>query len=1011
MSGGPENPFKALFGSEAGLQEFLVNRRREETDHPDTDESRLIKETFRFAAKVRDGDPEGLLLLEDFETMAPDGVLSLTVAEQMLTEKLLLDDPQNNGSSRAQNEDRPVIYLFESFCRCLAFSQCPGQKDEVCQVIARHLLTCFRQPDLFPRATDLPDQLYHHVLTHANSGAVLKFIQFVVGETADAEEVDMVFRSGLDRLKEEARNCSISGISTQVLHVLDIYTTNESLGEALMRHNEVREEDRDNGAAYVDTVFGQLLSLSPLPRNEIGKYEFFTNPSRESIQAHRDTESSLHSALNHLHKQVHEVFLRLLKLSSTTRSRLLVWLADCLHANRSRSKLAYSMRLGLRVASDGFVLNLGAVLLLLCEPFAGNPPNPKMQKVSPYYWKACGTAQGLATRGVHYRYESTDTTLVPPIDEHQTDLQRLFEGLSFNFPTECFFLTHRALDIGFRAVGGRYLEVNQSLGRLQRLHADTVAQAGASSSAAQSIQENLEGGMTRYLSMKAVLFEPRSLSCLVEFCASTGTWLAQLGTESPAAFASDQREIHTISFPLPSEPSPSLQAVPEFLAENVIETLILLRRFSAGTLDEHLPLLPHFMTFILVFIGSAVRMKNPHLRAKMAECLESLLPSSEGKSLMSREFLWTKHKHVTAIAPNLLRVFVSIEVAETGATGTGQGEAVAFEQKFNYRRPMYIIMDWLWQHQVHKKVFEELAEEALKNMEGVNPPLFLRFLNLLMNDAIFLLDDALGYMSRLKTLQAERDSGAWTSLPARQRQEQENNFFHLGMLARFHNVLGKETIHTMELLAQSPTVRRMLVHEMLRERIASMLNHFLLHLVGPKKKEFKVKDLEEYQFQPKTIVVDICRIYIHLSHSPELCAAVSQDRRSYSCQLFPQAIDVLERIGRHDLVEPLLRVKQNVESSVYGRQEEEELASEAPEEFLDPIMSTLMRDPVILPTSGVTVDRHTIARHLLSDQKDPFNRMPLTMDKVEPNEALREAIRTWLEARTHRKPDTESSSM
>jgi len=36
-----------------------------------------------------------------------------------------------------------------------------------------------------------------------------------------------------------------------------------------------------------------------------------------------------------------------------------------------------------------------------------------------------------------------------------------------------------------------------------------------------------------------------------------------------------------------------------------------------------------------------------------------------------------------------------------------------------------------------------------------------------------------------------------------------------------------------------------------------------------------------------------------------------------------------------------------------------------PEDFLDPIMGELMRDPVVLPSSGKIVDRSTIARHIL----------------------------------------------
>jgi ubiquitin conjugation factor E4 B len=47
-------------------------------------------------------------------------------------------------------------------------------------------------------------------------------------------------------------------------------------------------------------------------------------------------------------------------------------------------------------------------------------------------------------------------------------------------------------------------------------------------------------------------------------------------------------------------------------------------------------------------------------------------------------------------------------------------------------------------------------------------------------------------------------------------------------------------------------------------------------------------------------------------------------------------------------------------------------------------MCHLMRDPVILPSSRAVVDRSTIKSHLLSDAKDPFNRVPLTIEEVTP---------------------------
>lgn len=49
---------------------------------------------------------------------------------------------------------------------------------------------------------------------------------------------------------------------------------------------------------------------------------------------------------------------------------------------------------------------------------------------------------------------------------------------------------------------------------------------------------------------------------------------------------------------------------------------------------------------------------------------------------------------------------------------------------------------------------------------------------------------------------------------------------------------------------------------------------------------------------------------------------------------------------------------------------------------IDPLMDTLMTDPVILP-SGNIMDRSIILRHLLNSPTDPFNRQPLTESMLE----------------------------
>ena len=131
-----------------------------------------------------------------------------------------------------------------------------------------------------------------------------------------------------------------------------------------------------------------------------------------------------------------------------------------------------------------------------------------------------------------------------------------------------------------------------------------------------------------------------------------------------------------------------------------------------------------------------------------------------------------------------------------------------------------------------------LADEAERDIEAAQPPLFLQFSNLLINDAIYLLDEGLSYMSKLREQQLERSEGGWPDVPLEQRGQREAAYQHICMLARFHNMMGSETIKIFELMTGH--IRSIFVHPTMVDRVASMLNYFLLHLVGPKKRDFKV---------------------------------------------------------------------------------------------------------------------------------------------------------------------------
>lgn len=123
-------------------------------------------------------------------------------------------------------------------------------------------------------------------------------------------------------------------------------------------------------------------------------------------------------------------------------------------------------------------------------------------------------------------------------------------------------------------------------------------------------------------------------------------------------------------------------------------------------------------------------------------------------------------------------------------------------------------------------------------IEEINPPIFLRFVNLLINDAIHLLDDSLTNLQQIRTLQAERDSPEWSNFSDSERNRVLSGLQQLGNLTRFDNILGRDTINILKILTTE--IKGIFCHQSMVDRVAAMLNYFLLNLVGPKMNEFKV---------------------------------------------------------------------------------------------------------------------------------------------------------------------------
>jgi len=173
-------------------------------------------------------------------------------------------------------------------------------------------------------------------------------------------------------------------------------------------------------------------------------------------------------------------------------------------------------------------------------------------------------------------------------------------------------------------------------------------------------------------------------------------------------------------------------------------------------------------------------------------------------------------------------------------------------------------------------------------------------------------------------------------------------------------LLNKVTLHH-----QAP-----FVSEELGERFAAAVNFCLDALVSQKGLKLKVDRPERFNFDPRLLLSNILAIYANMGDEEVFVRQVVSDSRSFKTETFEKALRILnspkkgvsvdasglERFGR--LVSMLKSLRSEIDL-------EEGLYDDAPEEYLDPIMNTLMKDPVELPSSKNVIDYMTISKFTL----------------------------------------------
>ena len=536
----------------------------------------------------------------------------------------------------------------------------------------------------------------------------------------------------------------------------------------------------------------------------------------------------------------------------------------------------------------------------------------------------------------------------------------------YNFSTECFFLTHECLQL-LQPLLRSYQQLQQKTAKKSHELRRMERGSEAGEQMYRAVEEEMVMLFSQLATLNAHLLDPALHVDTVAFLDYTAHLLHHQMTSTGV--------------------STMVNYVPEALVECMIDYYIFLGRFAPPVFTHLSSSSFTYLPALLATLAAGPNaLKNPHLRAKIPTLIDLLFvphpsqsPSTPSPSL---SYLFdTNDSFRSSLMPSLIDLYVEIEFGDR-----------MFFPKFSVRYEITMILDHLYSIGHYKAQLIALSRDLDH---------FLRFVNAVANDLVYLFEEGLKCLTTLHSMQTQQATAEYQQLPAAQREEKEREYQQEEQHCTSYLQLASSTIHFLSVLT-ADVVEPFTTHRLdFVSRFATTLTYYINKLVGPSVNELKVKNKDKYHFHPRILLKEMITIFLHLSSSTAFLEKVAMDERSYSEEIFNRAYAIIKR---RDILDPpairLFYQKKNDIALLHSSQQNFlDSIGDIPEHYLDALIGSVMTDPVKLPKSQQVVDRVTIQRHLMNSGTDPFNRSELKEEELVEMGELKTEIDEWMAAR------------
>lgn len=709
------------------------------------------------------------------------------------------------------------------------------------------------------------------------------------------------------------------------------------------------------------TILGPFFRISPL-QTEVTK-TYFASPRSISREAIKNAQNALQITLTTHQLDLKDIINAFVRASIDTRNKLLDWFAYIMNVNHKRRAIQVDPK---EVASDGFMMNVTVILDYLCEPFMDTTFS-KIDRIDIGYFKRSP------------RVDIKEETKLNA-DQAQSDsfYSHKLEGPS-NFISEIFFLTLAAHHYGSEATNAKLKNLDKDIKyyekHIKKLEADrlkfinTPAQLAMFDLGLRRHTEVLEKSISLKYAIEGCLFDEKMQGRSLQFMRYVSVWLLRVASQT------DYKPDQELKLPLPKDQPEAFQCLPEYALLDIVENFMFVFRYIPKVIMSAVG--DELVALCVAFLESSEYVRNPYLKSKLVTLLFNgswpIYHLSKGVlgDVMTNSNFSNKH-----LLHAVMKFYIECE--STGAH-------TQFYDKFNIRYEIFQIIKCVWTNDFYKN--------QLGRQSRIDRPFFVRFVNLLLNDATYVLDEALSKFPKIHDV--EKELREKQDMTQEERGQKEEELRTLESQATSYMQLANETVAMMQLFTKA--LRDSFTLPEVVGRLAGMLDYNLEILVGPKSQNLRVEDsARKYHFNPKTLMPDVVEIFLNLGGAQSFVEAVADDGRSYKPETFKKASQIMTKknLKAPEELEAWDQFTARVAKAKEVLDQAEQDFGDAPEEFEDPLLGMLMSDPVVLPSQNI-VDRSTIIQHLLSDETDPFTRMPMKIEDAVPADDLRQRIEAW----------------